>query len=85
MILAERPRAQSPIAIENVACVAGVKRGGGGGGGGGIDKREKGKEPSLPPIPLPFFPPPLSPTPFDACYAGYRRWEPYLSLRRNLL
>ena len=36
VVLAERPHAQSPIAIENVACVAGVKRGGG--GGGGIEK-----------------------------------------------
>ena len=58
MVLAERPRAQSPIAIENVACVAGVKRGGG--GGGGIEKRERSPlslhSPStfsLPPFPLP--------------------------------
>ena len=41
-----------------VACVAGAKREGGGG-------RKKGKG-----IPLPFFPSSLSPTPFDACYAG---------------
>ena len=34
-------------------------KGGGGGGGGGGRKA---------PIPLPFS---LSPTPFDACYAGY--------------
>ena len=64
MVLAERPRAQSPIAIENVACVAGVKRGGG--GGGGIEKGKRERSPlslqspspfSLPPYPLPLLTP----------------------------
>ena len=67
----------------SVACVAGAKRGGRG-GGRKARKRGKGREgregpfPSLP-YPPPFFPFSLSPTPFDACYAGYngecRRYE----------
>ena len=45
-----------------LACVAGAKRGGEGG-------REKGNPPPLFPfLPTPY---PLSPTPFNACYAGY--------------
>ena len=53
-------------AVKTVDCVADAKRGGGGGGG----KGEK-RLPSLP-NPPPFFPSSLSPTPFDACYAGYK-------------
>ena len=59
------------IFSKSVACVAGAKRGGGEGGG----RKGKGKG-ALPlsPIPSPFSLPPyrLSPTPFDACYAGYK-------------
>ena len=54
MVLAQRPRARSPIAIENVVCVAGAK--GGGGGGGGIEKGKKEGSPLSPPNPLPLFP-----------------------------
>ena len=51
--------------VVNVACVAGAKRGGERGEGGG----RKGNPPLLFPfLPIPY---PLSPTPFDACYAGY--------------
>ena len=46
---------------EYVACVAGARRG----GEGGREKSEK--SPSL----FPFSPFPVSPTPFNACYAGY--------------
>ena len=56
MVLAERVRARSPIAIENVTCVAGAKRGGGGGGGGGIEKRKRERSPLTPPNPPPLFP-----------------------------
>ena len=62
----------------SVACVAGAKRGG---GGRKARKRGKGREDPFPslPYPPPFFPFSLSPTPFDACYAGYngecRRYE----------
>ena len=45
--------------LGGIACVAGAKRGGGGGG-----EREKGRELPLSPIPLPFFPSSLSPTPY---------------------
>ena len=61
MVLAERPRARSPIAIENVAYVAGAKRG----GGGGIEKGKGKGALSLPPIPLPFSPSSLSPRPLS--------------------
>ena len=53
------------------------------GRGRGIEKgkgKGKGALSLSPPIPLPFFPSSLSPTPFDACYPGYRKWEPYLSM-----
>ena len=54
------------VSLIYLACVAGAKRGGGG-------RREKGKGNPIQsnPILLPFFPSSLSPTPFDACYAGY--------------
>ena len=57
------------IYVINLACVAGAKRGGGG-------EREKSAKPKPNPNPNssqspPFFPSSLSPTPFDACYAGY--------------
>ena len=53
-------------AVKTVACVAGRKKGRG---------RRRGKgEKRLPSLPNPpsFFPSSLSPTPFDACYAGYK-------------
>ena len=52
------------IFSKSVTCVAGAKRGGGEGGG----RNGKGKG-ALPLSPIPY---PLSPTPFDACYAGYK-------------
>ena len=56
MVLAERPRARSPIAKENVACVAGAKREGG--GGGGIEKGKRERSPLSPQSPSPFSLPP---------------------------
>ena len=45
-----------------LACVEGAKRGGEGEG----EKRESGQN-----VLSPFFPSSLSPSPFNACYAGY--------------
>ena len=56
MVLAERPRARSPVAMENVACVAAAKSGGG--GGGGIEKGKRERSPLSPQSPSPFFLPP---------------------------
>ena len=56
MVLAERPRAWSTIAIENVACVAGAKRGVG--GGGGMEKGKRERSPLSPQSPSPFSLPP---------------------------
>ena len=90
VVLAERPRARSPVAIENVAFVAGAKRGGGGGGGGGSRKgKGKGKEPSLSPqSPSPFsllpYPLPLSTPATQAIENGNRTYR-CRSMPGNLL
>ena len=77
MVLAERQRARSPIAIGNVACVAGVKRGGG--GGGGIEKRKRERSPLSPQSPSPFslspYPLPLSTPATQAIEDGNRTYR----------
>ena len=79
MVLAERPRARSTIAIENAACVAGAKRGGGGGGGGGIEKGKRERSPLSPQSPSPFslppYPLPLSTPATQAVEDGNRTYR----------
>ena len=76
MVLTERPRARSPIAIENVACVAGAKREVG--EEGEIEKGKRERSPLSPQSPSPFslppYPLPLS-TPATQATRTYRCQE----------
>ena len=64
-----------PFSFIYITCLAGAKR-----GGDGVGREREGLS-SLPNTP-PFFPSSLSPTPFDACYAGYHLYGSRYTTRR---